>query len=230
MTTSMSSHSIPLLLPSSFPPLYGARYSETTANTATVTTYGGLVAMEDSHEDDPESILDDHVSRVMKTPGCQSPGATNSTLGGGGRHTPPKSSRSPDGGVGPPHYPPHRGGGHSAPPAAVKGRVTSSDWRRCWKKTSVLVIEALSEIYCKLLLLILTLLEQMCVNFFTSICTVRSCTTPFNPCVVFGSFVLFEVVLYFIFRPWISKPLISFCAEWGFVIVLELINFSGSGV
>ncbi|XP_071360429.1 axin-1-like [Trachinotus anak] len=122
MTTSMSSHSIPLPLPSSFPPLYGARYSETTANTATVTTYGGLVAMEDSHDDDPESILDEHVSRVMKTPGCQSPGATNSTLGGGGgRHTPPKSSRSPDGGIGPPHYPPHRGGGHSLPAAGVKG-------------------------------------------------------------------------------------------------------------
>uniref|UniRef100_A0A3P8US85 Axin-1 n=1 Tax=Cynoglossus semilaevis TaxID=244447 RepID=A0A3P8US85_CYNSE len=85
MTTSMSSHSIPLPLPSSFPPLYGARYSETTANTATVTTYGGLVAMEDSHEDDPESILDDHVSRVMKTPGCQSPGATNR----GGHSAPP---------------------------------------------------------------------------------------------------------------------------------------------
>uniref|UniRef100_A0A671TQH3 Axin-1 n=1 Tax=Sparus aurata TaxID=8175 RepID=A0A671TQH3_SPAAU len=101
VTTSMSSHSIPLSLPSSFPPLYGARYSETTANTATVATYGGLVAMEDSQDDDPESILDEHVQRVMKTPGCQSPGATNSTLGGGGRHTPPKSSRSPDGGTGP---------------------------------------------------------------------------------------------------------------------------------
>lgn len=121
VTTSMSSHSIPLPLPS-FPPLYGARYSETTANTATVATYGGLVAMEDSHDDDPESILDEHVQRVMKTPGCQSPGATNSTLGGGGRHTPPKSSRSPDGGIGPPHYPPHRGGGHSLPAAGVKGK------------------------------------------------------------------------------------------------------------
>lgn len=121
VTTSMSSHSIPLPLPSSFPPLYGARYSETTANT-TVATYGGLVALEDCHDDDPESILDEHVQRVMKTPGCQSPGATNSTLGGGGRHTPPKSSRSPDGGVGPPHYPPHRVGGHSMPAAGVKGR------------------------------------------------------------------------------------------------------------
>ncbi|KAF7662366.1 hypothetical protein LDENG_00237410 [Lucifuga dentata] len=118
VTTSMSSHSIPLPLLSSFPPLYGARYSETTANT--VATYGGLVAMEDCHDDDPESILDEHVQRVMKTPGCQSPGAANSTLGGG-RHTPPKSSRSPDGGIGPPHYPPHRVGGHSMPPAGVKG-------------------------------------------------------------------------------------------------------------
>lgn len=111
MTTSMSSHSIPLALPS-FPPLYGARYSETTPSSAT--TYGGLVAIEDSQEDDPESILDEHVQRVMKTPGCQSPGATNSTLGGG-RHSPPKSSRSPDGA--PPHYPPHRG----LPAAGAKG-------------------------------------------------------------------------------------------------------------
>lgn len=127
VTTSMSSHSIPLPIPS-FPPLYGARYSETTANTATVATYGGLVAMEDSQDDDPESILDEHVQRVMKTPGCQSPGATNSTLGGGGRHTPPKSSRSPDGGTGPPHYPPHRGGGHSLPAAGVKGNLSYIDF------------------------------------------------------------------------------------------------------
>ncbi|XP_061626557.1 axin-1-like isoform X2 [Phyllopteryx taeniolatus] len=121
VTTSMSSHSMPLPLPSSFPPLYGAHYSETTANTATVATYGGLVAMEDSHDDDPESILDEHVQRVMKTPGCQSPGATNLALGGGGRQTPPKSVRSPDGGIGPPHYPAHRAGGHSLPAAGVKG-------------------------------------------------------------------------------------------------------------
>uniref|UniRef100_A0A3Q0T5P3 Axin-1 n=1 Tax=Amphilophus citrinellus TaxID=61819 RepID=A0A3Q0T5P3_AMPCI len=121
MTTSMSSHSMSLPLPSSFPPLYGARYSETTANTATVATYGGLVPIDDPHDDDPESILDEHVQRVMKTPGCQSPGATNSTLAGGGRHTPPKSSRSPDGGIGPPHYPAHRGGGHSLPAPGVKG-------------------------------------------------------------------------------------------------------------
>ncbi|KAM9313937.1 axin-1-like isoform 2-T2 [Pholidichthys leucotaenia] len=119
-SSSMPSHSIQLPLNSSFPPLYGTRYSETTANTATVATYGGLVGIEDSHDDDPESILDEHVQRVMKTPGCQSPGAPNGTLGGGGRHTPPKSSRSPDGGIAPPHYPTHRGG-HSLPNAGVKG-------------------------------------------------------------------------------------------------------------
>jgi len=117
VTTSVSSHSVPLALPSSFPPLYGARYSETTANTA-VATYGGMVAMEDSQDDDPESILDEHVQRVMKTPGCQSPGATNSTVGGGGRHSPPKASRSPDGGICPP------GRGHSLPPAGVKGEIS----------------------------------------------------------------------------------------------------------
>ncbi|XP_076000436.1 axin-1 isoform X1 [Genypterus blacodes] len=46
----------------------------------------GLFAR-DAHEENPESILDDHVQRVMKTPGCQSPGT--------GRHSP--KSRSPDG-------------------------------------------------------------------------------------------------------------------------------------
>ncbi|XP_070617678.1 axin-1 [Erythrolamprus reginae] len=34
--------------------------------------YGELQAR-DAHEEDPESILDEHVQRVMKTPGCQSP-------------------------------------------------------------------------------------------------------------------------------------------------------------
>ncbi|CAM9320776.1 axin-1-like isoform X1 [Lampetra fluviatilis] len=41
-------------------------------------------------DDDPESILDEHVSRVMKTPGCQSPGHHHGGGGGAGR------SRSPD--------------------------------------------------------------------------------------------------------------------------------------
>ncbi|XP_053706793.1 axin-1 [Synchiropus splendidus] len=40
--------------------------------------------LKDSHEENPENILDDHVQRVMKSPVCQSPGT--------GRH-----SRSPDG-------------------------------------------------------------------------------------------------------------------------------------
>ncbi|MBN3294340.1 AXIN2 protein, partial [Polypterus senegalus] len=39
-----------------------------------------------SCEDDPQAILDEHLSRVLKTPGCQSPGV--------GRHSP--RSRSPD--------------------------------------------------------------------------------------------------------------------------------------
>lgn len=41
----------------------------------------------DAHEENPESILDDHVRRVMKTPSCQSPGTD--------RHSP--KSRSPEG-------------------------------------------------------------------------------------------------------------------------------------
>ncbi|KAG5280146.1 hypothetical protein AALO_G00085490 [Alosa alosa] len=58
---------------------YGARYAEC--------AYNGLPLARDSHEENPESILDEHVQRVMKTPGCQSPGT--------GRHSP--KSRSPDG-------------------------------------------------------------------------------------------------------------------------------------
>ncbi|XP_072916372.1 axin-1 isoform X1 [Hemitrygon akajei] len=57
---------------------FNSRYSEMGS--------GGL-QMRDAHEENPESILDEHVQRVMKTPGCQSPGP--------GRHSP--KSRSPDG-------------------------------------------------------------------------------------------------------------------------------------
>ncbi|KFW75293.1 Axin-1 [Manacus vitellinus] len=46
------------------------------------------VQMRDAHEENPESILDEHVQRVMKTPGCQSPGP--------GRHSP--KPRSPESG------------------------------------------------------------------------------------------------------------------------------------
>ncbi|XP_012672345.1 axin-1 isoform X2 [Clupea harengus] len=78
---SVSSHRLPP--PSSLhhmPPHYGARYAEC--------AYNGLpLAPRDAHEENPESILDEHVQRVMKTPGCQSPGT--------GRHSP--KSRSPDG-------------------------------------------------------------------------------------------------------------------------------------
>ncbi|KAG9349841.1 hypothetical protein JZ751_026194 [Albula glossodonta] len=70
---SLASHKLPAALQH-----YNARYSET--------TYNGL-QLRDAHEENPESILDEHVQRVMKTPGCQSPGT--------GRHSP--KSRSPDG-------------------------------------------------------------------------------------------------------------------------------------
>uniref|UniRef100_A0A3B4C1L0 Axin-1 n=1 Tax=Pygocentrus nattereri TaxID=42514 RepID=A0A3B4C1L0_PYGNA len=72
---SLASHRLP---PAVHVQHYTARYSDV--------SYNGL-ALRDAHEENPESILDEHVQRVMKTPGCQSPGT--------GRHSP--KSRSPDG-------------------------------------------------------------------------------------------------------------------------------------
>ncbi|KAL4624442.1 axin-1-like [Arapaima gigas] len=69
---SLVSHKLP-------PQHYNSRYAEATYN---------AIQLRDAHEENPESILDEHVQRVMKTPGCQSPG--------NGRHS-PKTSRSPDG-------------------------------------------------------------------------------------------------------------------------------------
>lgn len=63
----------------------------------------------DAHEENPESILDDHVQRVMKTPGCQSPGT--------GRHSP--KSCSPDG------FPGGRGTGLGMAPSWVQGKHPS---------------------------------------------------------------------------------------------------------
>nr|XP_043907009.1 axin-1 [Solea senegalensis]XP_043907010.1 axin-1 [Solea senegalensis]XP_043907011.1 axin-1 [Solea senegalensis] len=63
--------------PGVYPQNYNARYADI--------TYSGALPR-DAHEENPESILDDHVQRVMKTPGCQSPRA--------GRYSP--KSRSPD--------------------------------------------------------------------------------------------------------------------------------------
>ncbi|XP_027898629.1 axin-1 [Xiphophorus couchianus] len=76
--------SSPSSLPSQrFPPSayslnYNPRYADITYSSPFV---------QDAHEENPESILDDHVQRVMKTPICESPGT--------GRHSP--KSRSPDG-------------------------------------------------------------------------------------------------------------------------------------
>ncbi|XP_019722034.1 axin-1 isoform X1 [Hippocampus comes] len=66
--------------------------------------------LRDAHEENPESILDEHVQRVMKTPGCQSPGT--------GRHSP--KSRSPETFKGPPP-PPWAAPGKHPSRQAVKG-------------------------------------------------------------------------------------------------------------
>ncbi|XP_062999124.1 axin-1 isoform X2 [Elgaria multicarinata webbii] len=69
MVPSVVSHK---LTPTQLLPHFAPRYAE--------------MQLRDAHEEDPESILDEHVQRVMKTPGCQSPGP--------GRHSP--KPRSPD--------------------------------------------------------------------------------------------------------------------------------------
>ncbi|XP_077591026.1 axin-1 [Stigmatopora nigra] len=61
------------------------RLEEADVQPANYSDYYGAFLI-DAHEENPESILDEHVQRVMKTPGCQSPGT--------GRHSP--KSRSPD--------------------------------------------------------------------------------------------------------------------------------------
>lgn len=47
------------LVPTQLLPHFVPRYAE--------------LQVRDAHEENPESILDEHVQRVMKTPGCQSP-------------------------------------------------------------------------------------------------------------------------------------------------------------
>ena len=81
VAASMSSHSIPLALAAAFPPLYGARYSETTTAHTAAATYGGLVAMEDANDDDPESILDDHVAARHEDAGLPVAGGNQLQLG-----------------------------------------------------------------------------------------------------------------------------------------------------
>lgn len=61
-TVTLPSHRFP---PGAFPQNYNSRYAD-------VTCSGPF--LRDAHEENPESILDDHVQRVMKTPGCLSPG------------------------------------------------------------------------------------------------------------------------------------------------------------
>lgn len=84
--------------------------------------YNGLALHPDAHEENPESILDDHVLRVMKTPGCQSPGT--------GRHSP--KSRSPDGFPGGkvpgPGMPPPTGPGKHPARLGPKGEAASHQY------------------------------------------------------------------------------------------------------
>lgn len=75
LTTATSSNRFP---PGAYSQNYNSRYADI--------NYSGPF-LRDAHDENPESILDDHVQRVMKTPGCQSPGT--------GRHSP--KSHSPDG-------------------------------------------------------------------------------------------------------------------------------------
>lgn len=73
---SLSSQRLP---PASHPQHYaGTRYADL--------GYNGL-QLRDAHEENPESILDEHVQRVMKTPGCQSPGTGRHSPQGHGRYT-----------------------------------------------------------------------------------------------------------------------------------------------
>ncbi|XP_059980689.1 axin-1 isoform X6 [Lagenorhynchus albirostris] len=66
------------------------------------------VGLRDAHEENPESILDEHVQRVMRTPGCQSPGpghrspdsahmpkmgALGGTVPGHGKHVPKSGAK-----------------------------------------------------------------------------------------------------------------------------------------
>ncbi|KAM3599029.1 uncharacterized protein V6R79_025828 [Siganus canaliculatus] len=95
--TALSSHRLP---PGAYMQNYNPRYADV--------TYGGPL-MRDAHEENPESILDDHVQRVMKTPGCQSPGT--------GRHSP--KSRSPDG------FPGGKGMGIGTPASSGLGKHPS---------------------------------------------------------------------------------------------------------
>ncbi|KAM3863659.1 axin-1 [Diretmus argenteus] len=93
-STSLSGHRLPS---GAYLQHYNSRYADV--------AYSGA-QLRDAHEENPESILDDHVQRVMKTPGCQSPGT--------GRHSP--KPRSPEGLAG------GKGIGLGMPPSSGQGK------------------------------------------------------------------------------------------------------------
>ncbi|XP_058536382.1 axin-1 isoform X1 [Ochotona princeps] len=82
----------------------------------------GCTGLRDAHEENPESILDEHVQRVMRTPGCQSPGpghrspdsghvakvsAVLGAISGHGKHVPKSAAKLDVAGM---HH--HRHGHH----------------------------------------------------------------------------------------------------------------------
>ncbi|XP_059933828.1 axin-1 isoform X2 [Mesoplodon densirostris] len=104
------------------------------------------VGLRDAHEENPESILDEHVQRVMRTPGCQSPGpghrspdsahmpkmgALGGTVPGHGKHMPKSGAKLDTAGLHLHRHGHHHGHHSSARPkepaeAEASRRVQSS--------------------------------------------------------------------------------------------------------
>ncbi|KAI1884657.1 hypothetical protein AGOR_G00228670 [Albula goreensis] len=97
--------------PALYPQHYGGRYPDL--------SYNGLQAGRDAHEENPESILDEHVQRVMKTPGCQSPKSRSPDGLPSGRH-PGKPGAKTETGAAYHHKHGHHGHAHPHHAAGLK--------------------------------------------------------------------------------------------------------------
>ncbi|KAG9333279.1 hypothetical protein JZ751_012865 [Albula glossodonta] len=97
--------------PALYPQHYGGRYPDL--------SYNGLQAGRDAHEENPESILDEHVQRVMKTPGCQSPKSRSPDGLPSGRH-PGKTGAKAETGAAYHHKHGHHGHAHPHHAAGLK--------------------------------------------------------------------------------------------------------------
>ncbi|TNM86267.1 hypothetical protein fugu_008538 [Takifugu bimaculatus] len=76
-----------------------------------------LLSSTNQCEEDPQAILDEHLSRVLKTPGCQSPGVT--------RHSPRSSSPDRTGPAGPACHGPTMGAYPVASKVLMTGRQST---------------------------------------------------------------------------------------------------------